>query len=264
MNKYFTVTGKVFQVMTVYRFNFIFSMFSNFLYIIIIYFLWNSIYSSGITSLNGLTFNEVFVYLSLASIIFALFTTWVETEMSREVIEGSIVMHLVKPMDMQIYKLFESLGTVLIKLVTITIPSVIFIFIAFKPSIAFGFNLLFFLVSLVLAYIIKFNIDFMVGLLCFYNESSWGMSSAKDSIILLLSGAVIPLSFFPAALRSFVNFLPFQAIYNIPLNVLISKDFGLKQYLTSLIIQLGWIILLFVVNRLFYRKAIKVVIVNGG
>ena len=264
MKKYFTVTAKVFRLMTVYRFNSIFTVISNLIYITVIYFLWRSIYSSGVTSLNGMTFNEVFVYLALAATIFVFFTTWVEWGMSREVIEGTIGMHLIKPMDLQLFKLFDSLGVVLIKLITISIPSAVFILVVFKPEIKVGWNILFFVLSLVMAFLIQFNIDYFVGLLCFYNESTWGMSSAKDSIVMLLSGAVIPLSFFPEALRNVVNLLPFQAIYSIPLNTLISKELTLVQHLNGLAIQIFWILVLVAFNRLFYRKAIKVVTVNGG
>jgi ABC-2 type transport system permease protein len=127
-----------------------------------------------------------------------------------------------------------------------------------------GLNTLIFPVSLILSYFIMFNIDFLVGLLCFYNESTWGMSSAKDSIVMLLSGAVIPISFFPETLKTIVNLLPFQAVYNIPLNTLISNKLGTGDYIKNFLLQLFWIILLFAINRLFYRKAVKVITVNGG
>ncbi len=264
MKKYLTITRKVLQTITVFRFNFLFSIVSNLVFITIIYFLWGSIYSSGAKSLNGMTFNQVFVYLSLASTIFTMFTTYVEWGMSREVIEGSIVMHLVKPVDLQLYKLCESLGAVLLKLITITLPSVLLIIFIFRPDMPIGINLLFFPIAIIFSYLIAFNIDFLVGLLCFYNESTWGMSSAKDSIVLLLSGAVIPISFFPEPLKTIVSFLPFQAIYNIPLNTLVSNKMMVSDYLNNLLVQLVWIAVLFIINRLFYRKAIKVVTVNGG
>lgn len=264
MKKYFVVTRKVFLTITVFRFNFFFSIVSNMVYITIIYFLWSSIYGSGSKSLNGMTFNQVFVYLALASTIFSLFTTFVEWGMSREVIEGSIIMHFIKPVDLMMYKLFECLGYVLLKLVTITIPTVLVILLVFKPDMPIGLNLLIFPVSIILSYLIMFNIDFLVGLICFYNESTWGMSSAKDSIVMLLSGAVIPISFFPETLKTIVNFLPFQAIYNIPLNTLISNKFGAGDYINNFLVQIFWILLLFAINRLFYRKAVKVITVNGG
>ncbi len=264
MKKYFTITKKVILAGTVFRFNFFFSIISNLLFITFIYFLWGSIYSSGAKSLNGMTFNQVFVYLSLASTIFVLFTTYVEWGMSREVIEGSMVMHLIKPVDLQLYKLFEALGLVATKIFTVTLPSVLLILLIFKPDIPIGLNLVCFPISLILSYLIMFNVDFMVGLICFYNESTWGMSSAKDSVVLLLSGAVIPINFFPDALKMIVNFLPFQAIYNIPLNTLVSSRLTLNNYLTNILVQLFWIAVLFVINRLFYRKAVKVITVNGG
>lgn len=264
MKKYLTVTRKVLRTVTVFRFNFLFSIVSNLVFITVIYFLWGSIYSSGAKSLNGMTFNQVFVYLSLASTIFTLFTTYVEWGMSREVIDGSIVMHLVKPVDLQLYKLFESLGLVLIKLITVTFPTVLLILFVFRPDMPVGINLVFFSVSLMLSYLVMFNIDFLVGLICFYNESTWGMSSAKDSIVMLLSGAAIPISFFPETLKTIVGFLPFQAVYNIPLNTLVSNKMTLNNYLNNLLVQLAWIAALFLINRLFYRKAIKVVTVNGG
>ncbi|MDP4181711.1 MAG: ABC-2 family transporter protein [Bacillota bacterium] len=264
MKKYFTITKKVFRIITVFRFNFIFSIIGNLLYIIILYFLWGAIYSSGAKKLNGMTFNQVFVYLSLASTIFMLFSTYLEWGMSREVIEGSIVMHFVKPVDLQMYKLFESLGFVLINFVTVTLPSILMILVVFRPQMPLGINLIFFPLSLILAYFIMFNIDFFVGLLCFYNESTWGMSSAKDSIVMLLSGAVIPISFFPGTLKTIVNFLPFQAVYNIPLDTLVSYNLNINDYLRNIVLQLVWVVILFIVNRLFFRKAVKVVTVNGG
>lgn len=264
MKKYLTILKKVLLSGTVFRFNFVFSIFSNILYITIIYFLWNSIYSSGAKKLNGMTFNQVFVYLALASNIFVLFKTWVEFQMSREIIEGSIVVHLIKPMDIQMFKLVQSLGFVLVKLFTITVPTIAFIVLVFKPDMPLGWNLLYFAISLILSFLIMFNIDYFTGLICFYNESSWGMSSAKDSIVMLLSGAVIPISFFPDALKTIVNFLPFQAVYNIPLTTLTSNELMVSGYLKGILIQVVWVILLFCANRLFYRKAIKVVTVNGG
>ena len=203
---------------------------------------------------------------SLASvdIVHSTYVTYREWTMSREVIEGNIVMYFVKPVDMMLYKLFQCIGYVLLKFVTTTIPTVLVILLVFKPDMPIGLNLLIFPVSIILSYLIMFNIDFLVGLICFYNESTWGMSSAKDSVVLLLSGAVIPINFFPETLKTIVNFLPFQAVYNIPLNTLISDKLGAGDYIKNLIVQIFWILFLFAINRLFYRKAVKVVTVNGG
>ena len=52
---------------------------------------------------------------------------------------------------------------------------------------------------------------------------SIGLNMVKECIVLLLSGASIPLAFFPEALRNIVQYLPFRCIYDTPLNVLLQK-----------------------------------------
>ena len=98
----------------------------------------------------------------------------------------------------------------------------ILILFVFKTNINIGLNILMFIVALVFAYLISFLIDFLIGLISFYTESIWGISITKEAVVLLLSGAVIPLPFFPDIIRRVVELLPFKAIYHIPLNMLVS------------------------------------------
>ena len=71
--------------------------------------------------------------------------------------------------------------------------------------------------------IINYCIDFFVGTICIYTESIWGINIMKQVIVLLLSGATIPIAFFPETLKKIVYYLPFQSIYNAPLTILLDK-----------------------------------------
>ena len=173
-------------------------------------------------------------------------------------------MLLIKPLDYQLYMLFERLGFNFSNLVAVTIPSIIVVVLVFQAKLFIGLNIVFFVISLILAYLINFNIDFCIGLTSFYTESIWGISVTKESIVLLLSGALIPLNFFPEALRNIMYLLPFQAIYNIPLTILIGRDMEVSALLKMFGIQIFWILMLFTCSRFLYRKSIKVVTVNGG
>ena len=132
-----------FMTISIYRFHFIFTSVGNILYIVLIYFLWKSIYK-GNYEINGMTFNQVMVYLTLASSIYCIFQVDLEWKISRKVLEGSIVNNIIKPMDLQLQSLFETLGIALCNLVTITIPSVFIIVFIFKSDIHVGMNMLFF------------------------------------------------------------------------------------------------------------------------
>lgn len=264
MRRYLSISKGFIMDSMAFRFHFIFSCISNILYIILIYFLWKSIYANSSTLMNGMTFNQTFLYLALANTMFNLFKTWADWSMSRQMMSGTIITFFLRPLDYQAYVLFESLGNVISNLTTIFLPSLLLIIFVFGASIPLGINILFFGLSLVLAYLISFCFDFCIGLTSFYTESIWGISITKDVLIMLLSGALIPLPFFPETLRNIVQYLPFQAIYNIPLSILTKNVLNIADYVGMLGIQIMWIIILFVLNRLYFNQASKIITVNGG
>ena len=82
--------------------------------------------------------------------------------------------------------------------------------------------------------------------------------------MLLLSGATIPLAFFPDTLRRIVSYLPFQSIYNTPLTILIRNSMPLQETLTMLAVQLFWACVMLLLTSLFWRRSIRKITVNGG
>ena len=106
----------------------------------------------------------------------------------------------------------------------------------------------------------------LVSTICLYTESTWGINIVKESIVLLLSGATIPLAFFPEALRKAVEFMPFRCIYDTPLNILLQKpgytpDSGMWL---NIAFQLLWCVILGLGARAFWNFSIKRITVNGG
>ena len=106
--------------------------------------------------------------------------------------------------------------------------------------------------------------DFLIGLISFHTESIWGISTMKDTVIVLLAGAVIPLPFFPESIRNIVMWLPFQAIYNLPLKILTEKSYTFADFGVILLQQLFWIVALIIISRLCFKKASKAITINGG
>jgi ABC-2 type transport system permease protein len=149
-------------------------------------------------------------------------------------------------------------------LTAITLPTAFVLLSVFQIKIAPGVGLLLFPISLLLAFLISFSIDYFIGLLGFYSESIWGVSITKEIIVTVLSGALIPLPFFPDAIQRVLYWLPFQAIYHTPLMMITRPDQGLSVLLPMLLVQVAWAVLLFFLARLFYNQAIKVLRIAGG
>lgn len=263
MRGYLALARGGFMVGLMYRFGFIFAILGNLLYMTVAYFLWRTIYANS-TTLNGLTFDQTFLYLALGSAVFVILKTYVDWELSYQIREGNIALQLARPLDFTLYTMFSSLGILLMNLVALTIPTVLIVIFIFKTPFPLGIGLLFFPFSIVFAYLISFSFDYIVGLVAFYTDSVWGLSKTKEIIISLLSGMLIPLPFFPDAIEKILLYLPFQGIFNTPLMMVVRPDQNWDVYAGMLAVQAFWALVMLAATRLFYVQAIKVLRIAGG
>jgi ABC-2 type transport system permease protein len=247
----------------VYRLGFLFTVLGNVLYMIIAYFLWRSIYG-GQDSINGLTFDQALLYVALGSTIFILLKTYTDWGMAGDIRDGTISVYLTKPIDYQLYNLAATLGFASTSLLTVTLPTVLMLVFVFRVHFAAGAGYLFFPLSLVIAFVIGFNFDYAVGLSAFYTESIWGISITKEILISVLSGALLPLQFFPEAVQRILMALPFQAMYFTPLMMVTKPDQEAGVFVRMLAVQVAWAAATYVASRLLFHQAVKVLRVAGG
>ena len=242
-------------------------LFGNLIYLALVYFLWKAIYdSSGTDMVNGMTFHDTMIYLILATAIFNLLEMFIVWDMSRSIQSGGIILDLLKPMQYRSYKFWSYSGSHVSQFVLAFIPTFIVVMIVTKGAIPIGLNLVRFMVSVILALVINFSIEMLVATLCLYTESTWGINIVKETIVLVLSGASIPLAFFPESIRNVISWLPFRAIYDIPLQVLLNKSGSdtLEGLAKMWGMQLGWCVILGLAGILFWNHAVKKITVNGG
>lgn len=263
MRAYLPIARATFMIGLIYRFGFLFNIIGNIVYLGVAYYLWKSIYRYS-DVIRGLTFNETFLYIGVGSAVFILLKTYADWFIHHEIRDGNIAIYLTKPIDYQVYNLFANLGSLFVSLVAISIPTALMLTFIFRVKVAFGIGLFLFPLSLFMAFLISFSIDYFIGLMGFYSESVWGLSTTKEIIVTVFSGALIPLQFFPAAMQKVLYWLPFQAIYHTPLMMLTRPNQSLTVFLSMLLIQLIWAVILFLVARLFYTQAIKVLRIAGG
>jgi len=263
LRSYLSILRGSMMVGVIYRFGFLFNILGNIIYMTVVYFLWRSIYANAAT-LRGLTFHETFLYVALGSAVFILLKTYADWLISFEIREGMIAIYLTKPVNYQLYSLANSLGGMLMNLAAITLPTVIMLVFVFRVPIQIGPGLLLFPLSLFLAFLLSFCFDYFIGILGFYSESIWGMSITKEIFVTVLSGALIPLQFFPDWLQRILLVLPFQAIYHTPLMMITRPNQDWSLLLTMLGVQALWVIAAFILTRIFYNQAVKVLRVAGG
>jgi ABC-2 type transport system permease protein len=263
MKRYWMLARCVLMGGVNHRVHFFFMSLGNIIYILMIYYLWKSIYANS-SRLNGLSFQQTFVYLAMGSSLFWLFLTWVEYDMAQGLLNGSIVNQLLKPLDLQLHYFFNALGYLINNFMLIMFPALLMMFLLFKVSLPFSWNLLWFVLSVAFSFVINFHIDYIVGLISFYTESIWGVSIIKEVLVTTFSGAVVPLPFFPGAIRWIVERMPFQTICHTPLMFLISPELSPGKIAAMFLSQLFWLLVWVGLARLIYLRAIRKITINGG
>jgi ABC-type uncharacterized transport system, permease component len=239
----------------------------NLIYLTLIYHLWKAIYASSATdSVNGMTFTDTIIYLVLATALFNFLEMFIVWDMSRSIQSGSIILDLLKPVKYSRFLFFSYFGNNIMTFFLTFLPTFVVVYFITHGAIHLGINMLFFVAAVVLALLINFYIEMFVATICLYTESTWGINIVKESIVLLFSGATIPLAFFPEKLRTVVEYMPFRCIYDTPLNILLEKsgytvDSGIW---IKLLIQLGWCLILMLAAKTFWNFSVKRITVNGG
>lgn len=265
LKKYASMVKGNIQATLHFRLSLFVTTVGNLLYLLLIFNLWKAIFaSSDSPTINGMSFSETMIYLVLASALFNFMEMWIVWNMGREIQTGQIVVDLLKPVGYRAYKFFGGFGECVVKLFTTFLPTAIVVFFVSDGAIKLGLNVLLFVISAFMSLAINYFINFMVGTICMYTESIWGVNIVKVVIVNLLSGATVPIAFFPPLLKSITMFLPFQAIINSPLELLLHPEYGPLEILRVLGLQLFWVLALNFLSEGFFRVSLRRITINGG
>ena len=177
LKKYITLTRAGIIESLQFRLSTIIMVLGNMLYLIVAYYLWKAIYAAAGTDIvNGMTFSDTLIYLVLATALYNFMEMYAVWEIGRAIQSGKIVLDLLKPMEYRSYLFWSYSGSFVMNFIATFLPTFIAVCIVTKGAVPFGINLLFFAVSVIFSVIINYSIDFMVGTICLFTESIWGIN----------------------------------------------------------------------------------------
>lgn len=246
-----------FKVGIKYRFHFIIAMLTVPLSLIIYYFLWQAIYTyTGQDIIRGFTFPALVQYYVLSMIVG--FFVWCDVDkwMSQDIRRGHIITMFIYPMRFLWQHLAFEIGINSLGILLEMIPVFVVGFVFFGLAVAPAFNFIAFLASVVLAFFLAFFVSFNVGLSAFWLKKIEGIRRVRRTLLVFLSGGMIPLTFFPQSLQYVSHFLPFEYIRYVPIQIYLG-EFSRLGVLGQLGLQLVWIVLLYFLSKAVYQKAFK-------
>ena len=105
--------------------------------------------------------------------------------------------------------------------------------------------------------------NFIIGSLAVRMKTILGLLRAKFYVQELLSGLLVPMTMFPAAIAGALEWLPFQHIAYTPLRIYLGK-LGTAELAQALAVQWAWAAALLAGGSLFWRWMAKRLTVQGG
>lgn len=264
---YFPFTKAVVQGFMAYRVNFYVYILGDLFQTVVLLYIWFAIFSSATSeTIQGFTFEQMVGYVVISTLTSMLIANDVHWDISQDVQSGNIATSLIKPVNYQLLKFFYCIGNIMINILFLFLPLwgcyTLFELITngVLPNL---FHLALYLISVSLSALILFYINYLFGLAAFFVEYIFGFIFAKEALLRLLSGQLIPLSFFPMGIFNLFKFLPFAGLVFTPTMIYLGKYTG-SELLFNIAVQGIWVLLLMGVTQLVWNRAIKRLTILGG
>ncbi len=223
--------------------------------------LWTALYLQNAAPIN-LPLHAMITYATVA-LLMSLILEVDGTRLIRDKIrDGSIATDLMKPISVPFYLFSDGFGRTALHAFTI-IPSLLLALLLVRIDVPPVPVLLWFSLSFAIGYCVNFLLNFLMNAVAFWTIESFAAQLIVRWTSDLLSGSIIPLTFFPSFLGRLVFALPFAAIYSTPLLIYVGVA-SPADYTRMVGVQLAWLALFGVISYATWRAAERRIVVQGG
>jgi ABC-2 type transport system permease protein len=234
-----------------------------FLNVTVYYFIWTAVFRSA-HSIAGFSLPQIITYVSVGWMIRSFYWNTIDQEMAYEVIEGKIAMDLIKPVSIQWMWICRAMGESAFRLGLLTLPTAVVVALVFPvQGPASGENFALFLVSVLGSFFLMGAINFMIGTCAIPLKSILALIRAKYWLIEMLSGLLIPISFFPDAAQKIMARMPFEYIAFVPLQIYLGKLDRAAAF-RALGTQWLWVVVMLALAHFWWERASRKITIHGG
>ena len=246
-----------------YRLNFVLSLFALMFQLFAMLAIWSVVLGSG-RVVGGFDWAQMKAYLLVGFVSGVLVSQSADWHMVGRIQSGMVALDLTKPVNYQTARFADVVGAAWPEAVTgavVCAGVLLFTGPAAAPPTATAAML--FAVSLLAILPLKFLIVYVTSLAAFHTQNYLGLHWARLAVVSILSGALVPLSFFPGWLQSVAAVLPFASLASTPGLIYLGQVDGAAA-VRLIAIQFVWVVVLWVGARLIWQRAVTQVTIHGG
>ena len=228
--------------------------------------LYRAFYLSGTNS--DMTFSQVVSYMWLQQAFHSLFATWsLDGTILNSIMSGSVSYELCRPIKLYQSWYFQSVAKRIGKTLPKCFP--ILVIASLIPG-DYGlkwemewYTVIAFLLAMLLSLALVSSFCMLIYIVVIHTISPLGIKMIMSSLVDFMSGAVIPLVFFPEWMQDFLKFSPFTYMQNIPLRIFSGNIQG-TQIIFSLFMQMIWLFIMLSGGKLFMDRVLRKLVLFGG
>lgn len=257
MKKYLEIAKITWKSMMAYRYDVFAGALFSICKIVLAYLMWSIIFKSR-EQVGGYDFSAMMTYYIIASLFGRLDqSNGLNWQFSGEIRNGQFGKYIVRPMKPVLYFMACSYSK------SIYVFGVNFVAAAAWALIFSGqFRMSGNISNMCLAVLIfLLGLNFMILFNCFLSILSFkfinidSLNIMKGNFIEFVSGALVPLTVFPAMVTKVFSLLPFYYTVYYPAALFIGKN--AEKPITALFVMLLWNIAMMITVGLYYRKAVR-------
>jgi len=197
------------------------SLFVGPIYFAVQYFIWTSIYSAGMT-IQNMDLTEILRYYGISAVIGYLTFDFAEWNVQMLIHTGQYTTFLHRPISHIYFAFSQKVGHRILGFFNEFLPVCLLFYFIFHINLL-PVNLFYGIIAAGFSFILRFLINYTIGLSAFWLTRSNGVSGIFSLISSICSGAIIPLSFLPLFFQKLLLFLPFQYILYVPIKVFLGQ-----------------------------------------
>lgn len=213
---------------------------------------------------GGLDVHDAVTYVVLTQSLLMAMSAFGNRDLSEAIIKGEIVTDLSRPVDFYLYWAAIDLGRAVYYLIFRGAPTFVIGWLLFRvrlpPNAAF---LLLFVATVATGMALSFAFRFIASSLAFWTTDARGIHYLTNTIVMFFSGFIVPVNFFPDALRGVAEWLPFGALAHLPVNLYLGKvdAVGLAR---ALALESAWLVILVALGRFVLSRMVRRLSAHGG
>jgi len=262
MRLYVEVARRTYARISVYRSATVAGVFTNTVFGFLLAYVLLAVYERR-PDVGGFDAVDVVTFTFVAQGMLMVLGMFNDTEIADRISTGDVIVELQRPYDHQAWWAGVSYGKAGYYAIFRGIPPFVAGTLVFDLRLPSVRDALAFVVSVVLAVGVAFGWRYLLQLTAFWLLDVRGANQLGWLAAQFLSGAFVPLVFFPGWLELTARVLPFASMLQLPVEVWLGRYEGVGL-LGVYALQATWVAALVLAGRYVMAKAVRRVVVQGG